>query len=150
MKKKPKLYLDNCCFNRPFDDQSQLTVRLKTEAVLFIQNQIRAGAVDLAWSSILDFEIDRNPFESRKETIRRLREYTFMIVEVNEKIKETSLSFQSRGLKLVDSLHVACAVAMQCDFFLTTDYRILGKPIPGIALWNPIQFVQIFEKELST
>ncbi len=29
---KPKLYLDNCCFNRPFDDPSQLLVRLETEA----------------------------------------------------------------------------------------------------------------------
>ena len=27
-----KLYLDNCCFNRPFDDQSQLRIRLETEA----------------------------------------------------------------------------------------------------------------------
>ena len=33
---KLKLYLDNCCFNRPFDDQSQLLVRLETEAKLFI------------------------------------------------------------------------------------------------------------------
>ena len=27
-----RLYLDNCCFNRPFDDQSTLTIRLETEA----------------------------------------------------------------------------------------------------------------------
>jgi len=29
---KINLYLDNCCFNRPYDDQSQLTVKLETEA----------------------------------------------------------------------------------------------------------------------
>jgi hypothetical protein len=28
MKDKPKVYLDNCCFNRPFDEPSQLLVRL--------------------------------------------------------------------------------------------------------------------------
>ncbi len=27
-----KVYLDNCCFNRPFDDQSQLKIRLESEA----------------------------------------------------------------------------------------------------------------------
>ena len=27
-----KVYLDNCCFNRPFDDQTQLVVRLETDA----------------------------------------------------------------------------------------------------------------------
>jgi hypothetical protein len=29
-----RLYLDNCSFNRPFDDQSQLKIRLETEAKL--------------------------------------------------------------------------------------------------------------------
>jgi len=41
MRAKPKLYLDNCCFNRPFDDQSQMLVRLETEAKLFIQEGIK-------------------------------------------------------------------------------------------------------------
>jgi len=27
-----KLYLDNYCFNRPFDDQTQIRIRLETEA----------------------------------------------------------------------------------------------------------------------
>ncbi len=29
-----KIYLDNCCFNRPFDDQSQLRILLESEAKL--------------------------------------------------------------------------------------------------------------------
>jgi hypothetical protein len=32
-----RLYLDNCAFNRPFDDQNQLKIKLETEAKLFIQ-----------------------------------------------------------------------------------------------------------------
>ena len=27
-----RLYLDNCCFNRPYDDQSSLPVYLETQA----------------------------------------------------------------------------------------------------------------------
>ena len=38
-----KIYLDNCCFNRPFDDQSQLRIRLESEAKLKIQEDIRSG-----------------------------------------------------------------------------------------------------------
>jgi len=30
--KKYRLYLDNCCFNRPYDDQTFLLVQLETEA----------------------------------------------------------------------------------------------------------------------
>ncbi len=31
-----KIYLDNCVFNRPFDDQSQIKIKLETEAKLYI------------------------------------------------------------------------------------------------------------------
>jgi predicted nucleic acid-binding protein len=34
-----RLYLDNCCFNRPFDNQEQLKIKLETEAKLFIQQE---------------------------------------------------------------------------------------------------------------
>ncbi|MFZ4618496.1 MAG: hypothetical protein ACOYM2_20210 [Rectinemataceae bacterium] len=48
-----RVYLDNCVFNRPFDDQGQLIISLKTQAKLAIQEQIRAGALELVWSYIL-------------------------------------------------------------------------------------------------
>jgi len=35
-----KVYLDNCCFNRPYDDQNNLLVFMETEAKLFIQELI--------------------------------------------------------------------------------------------------------------
>ena len=38
-----RVYLDNCCYNRPFDDQSQLKVRLETEAKLFVQLERHVG-----------------------------------------------------------------------------------------------------------
>jgi hypothetical protein len=44
-----KIYLDNCCFNRPFDDQSQLRILLESEAKLKIQENIRAGKFELIW-----------------------------------------------------------------------------------------------------
>ncbi len=31
-----KIYLDNCCYNRPYDDQSQLKVSLEAQAKLEI------------------------------------------------------------------------------------------------------------------
>ena len=39
-----RIYLDNCCFNRPFDDQGQTRVRLETEAKLCIQENIRGDS----------------------------------------------------------------------------------------------------------
>ena len=36
-----KVYLDNCCFNRPFDDQSAVRIRIESEAKLHVQQKIR-------------------------------------------------------------------------------------------------------------
>ena len=66
-----RLYLDNCCFNRPFDDQSALTIRLETEAKLHIQNTVRAGQYTLGWSYILDYENAANLFKERRIEIQR-------------------------------------------------------------------------------
>ncbi len=35
-----KLYLDICCFNRPYDDQTQARVRLETEAVILLLSSL--------------------------------------------------------------------------------------------------------------
>jgi hypothetical protein len=50
------IYLDICCFNRPFDQQSQTLVRLQTEAKLAVQRGMRDGQPRLAWSAVLDLE----------------------------------------------------------------------------------------------
>ncbi len=66
-----KLYLDNCMFNRPFDDQSNFKILLETEAKLKIQENIRSGLYELVWSYILDYENNKNPFRERREQIAK-------------------------------------------------------------------------------
>ena len=48
-----RVYLDNCCYNRPFDEQAQLRVRLETEAKMEIQSQMRLGILEYVWSEML-------------------------------------------------------------------------------------------------
>jgi hypothetical protein len=62
--------LDNYCYNRPFDDQTQLIVNLETEAVLYIHEEIRKGKIELVWSYILDMENDDNPYEQKRNSVR--------------------------------------------------------------------------------
>ena len=64
-----RVYIDNCCFNRPYDDQSSLAVRFETEAVLDIQEKIQQGTISLAWSYMLDYENNANPFIERQVDI---------------------------------------------------------------------------------
>lgn len=64
-----RIYLDNCCFNRPFDDQSQIRIMLEAEAKLRIQDDILGKKFELVWSYILEAENTANPFEERRKAI---------------------------------------------------------------------------------
>ena len=64
-----RIYLDNCCYNRPYDDQSQLKINIEAQSKLEIQQQIRDGKLELASSYILELENRVNPFEMKKKSI---------------------------------------------------------------------------------
>ena len=85
-----RLYLDLCCFNRPFDDQSQTRVRLETEAKLALQEHVRSGRIEIMWSYILDFENDQNPFLERAESIGAWRAMAADQVSESEAVLATA------------------------------------------------------------
>ena len=57
---EPKVYLDNCCYNRPYDDQTQTRIKEETQAKMSIQRAIINGDLDLVTSTILYYENSRN------------------------------------------------------------------------------------------
>ena len=123
-----KIYLDNCCFNRPFDDQTQLRIKVEAEAKLKIQEEIRAGKLQLVWSYILDYENNKNPFAERKNQISEWKKYAVTDVSENTAIIKKANLLNRKGFQKIDSLHLACAIYQDCNYFLTTDDKILKKP----------------------
>ena len=55
-----KVYLDTCSLQRPLDDQTQLRIRLETEAVLGLITLIENGVLELVSSEVLLYECRRN------------------------------------------------------------------------------------------
>ena len=127
MERTMRLYLDNCCFNRPFDDQSQIKIRLETEAKLKIQEEIISGTFQLIWSYILDYENNRNPYQERKLRIKKWKRYAIEDVEENPVVIETAKILNKKGFHKIDSLHIACAIISKSEYFLTTDDQILKR-----------------------
>lgn len=142
-----RVYLDNCCFNRPFDDQDSLTVRLETEAKLQVQRMVKDGTLALCWSYILDFENAANPFDERRTEIGRWNVLAAESTGETPEILDTARRAVSKGLKPIDALHLACAQALHCDVFLTVDKGILkrARDVAEIRVMSPIDFV--VEKE---
>ena len=137
-----RVYLDNCCFNRPFDDQVSVVIRLETDAKLHVQELIRSGELELCWSFVLDFENAANPFEEIRARIEEWKNFAVTDCGLTDEIAEKAARLMKLGLKQKDAAHVACAIYLKADCFLTTDKGILNKPISGISVLNPIDFIR--------
>ena len=144
-----KLYLDNCCFNRPYDNQSLIRNRLETEAKIYIQKLIIEDDYDLVWSYILDFENSKNPFRERKEEISTWRAVAKSRIMETEEILLRAENLQKLHIKSKDALHISCAIEEKCNYFLTTDDKLLSKNnlIDQITIISPIGFIEIKEKK---
>ena len=144
-----RIYLDNCCYNRPFDEQTQLRVRLETEAKLRIQHLMRSGAVEYVWSDMLSQEVLDNPFVYRRDKILEWKNNAAIDVEITPEVIASAEELVGLGLGNADALHLACARTVDCDWFITADAGILKKVrqfgVTRVA--NPVEFVVEEENE---
>ena len=62
--------------------------------------------------------------------------------ELSDEVARKAKELLSIGLRQMDASHVACAIYIGADYFLTTDKKILNKPITEIAVMNPIDFIR--------
>jgi len=122
-----RLYLDLCCFNRPYDDQSQTRIRLETEAKLVIQQKIRDGECELLWSSLLDFENSMNPFEEHMHAIQKWKKMAALCVMADIPVVKLAHEAMAFGIQEYDALHVATAIVGKADIFVSTDDRFIKR-----------------------
>ena len=107
-----KVYLDTCCYNRPYDDQTQLRINLEAQAKLFIQKQIVVGKLDLIYSFISVYENSQNPCAIRKNAIFDFFSNAVIYIDESnvEVIKQRAGEIMKTGIKTKDALHVSCAI----------------------------------------
>lgn len=138
-----RIYLDNCCYNRPFDDQSQAAIRLETEAKLLVQALMLGGVVEYAWSFELRMEGARNPDPYRKRAIAAWANGAVADVPPSRNIRLRANSIMALGIKAADAIHLACAESAGCGWFLTVDRGILKKvsSLGSMRIANPVDFI---------
>lgn len=148
---KPLIYLDNCCFNRPYDDQSQLKINIETLAKLKIQEAVRDGKLLLTTSYVLVAENTANPSSTKRTDIQSFIDtYTYVFVSRNkeDEIVRLAEDIIKTGIKYMDACHVASAIIAGCDYFVSTDKRLLKYESDKIRLINPVNFVIEEEERL--
>lgn len=145
-----RVYLDMCCYNRPYDDQSQIKVSLETQAKLHIQDLIQKRRLELVTSYMLRYECGQNPYEMRRKAIMQfvdMHTMAYVGLERKGEIESIAREIMSTGVKFKDACHVASAIYAECEYFISTDMRLLKYRTRKIKLVTPIEFVAETEEE---
>jgi predicted nucleic acid-binding protein len=93
----------------------------------------------------LDYENYYNPYEERRKAIGAWRAIAKVDVNESSDIIELGKQLMSKGIKKKDALHIACAVEANCDYFLTTDKKLLANNFEKIKTVNPLDFIKTLE-----
>jgi predicted nucleic acid-binding protein len=137
-----RIHLDNCTFNRPFDNQNQLKIKLETEAKLYIQQAIINGTYELVWSYILEYENNQNRFDDRRNSIYEWKNVAKIHCVENEQIIEYAENLQKQSnIRTKDALHIACSVYTHSDYLLTTDKQLYNLKLNDMRILNPLEFL---------
>ena len=116
-----KIYLDNCCLNRPFDENTSDRISMETEAVLSILWRCEQKEWELIGSDILELEMNRMSNEYKRQKVTNLYTVAENKVVLDANVETRAVEIQMGGIKIVDSLHIALAEKANADVFLTTD-----------------------------
>ena len=138
-----RIYLDNCCYNRPFDPQVDLRIHLETVAKMRVQALMKSGDVEYVWSDALDYEIGQSPNFQEPDMIAPWKLNAVEMVAVDDAVISRGEEIERFGVRAMDAIHIACAEAGSCDWFLTTDKGITKKlqSLGGMRIANPVEFV---------
>ncbi len=122
-----KIYLDTCCYSRPYDDKRQLQIFREVSAIETILGYLRIRQWHWIASEVIVFEVNRNPNLTQREDIKKLLRNAHQYVSVGAAEELRSEQLESFGFKPLDALHIACAENADADILLTTDKRMLSR-----------------------
>lgn len=139
-----RIYLDNCCYNRPFDDQTQERIHLESEAIITVLQRGQSGLYEIVGSDVLELEMERMHDIVKKQRVKDLYKVSNMRISYTKEIKERSKIIMGQSkIQTFDSLHIAVAEAAKADVMLTTDDKLekmAEKLDLNVRVMNPLKF----------
>jgi predicted nucleic acid-binding protein len=143
-----RVYLDNCCYNRPFDLPSSPAVIFESSAKMLIQTLILNEKVELVSSFVLHEEMLAN---SNADTRRLISDFlanakAYVAKDKIDLVRNLASQIMLTGIKYMDASHVACSIIAGSDYFITTDKRLLKYNSDKVSIINPVDFIHIWEE----
>lgn len=140
-----KIYLDNCCYNRPFDDLKQEKIMMEASAIQIILKKYLDNVLVIYKSMAIDFEIDQISSESKKRQVEDLYDtMDLKDIPFSVQVEERAIELKKYNIKDMDALHIAFAESVNLDYFITTDRLLINAAKRAqlkIKVMNPITFI---------
>jgi len=91
---------------------------------------------------VLYDEISFNPFTDRKIQILKWKNIAIVDIEESKEVIGFANEIMDKNIRPKDALHLSCAIKAKCDFFITTDTKVLKKSIKNFIIVDPIDFIR--------
>ncbi len=110
-----------------------------------MEERVTAGDMQLASSSVLQFETHRIADLTRRNGILHFLSYSTSYQPLTTEIEQRGILLNNLGFKRLDALHLATAEALKVDLLLTTDDQLLRRATQHstqitVSVLNPVQF----------
>ena len=140
-----KLYLDNCCYNRPFDDLRQKKNNLEAQAIKLIIDKYWKDEFEIYTSDALVIEMNNIKDQIKKAKVLEVYNKLNLInIPFSNNIIKRASELRKYNIKNMDSLHIAYAESSNIDYFITTDKLLINassRANLNVKVINPISFI---------
>lgn len=143
-----KIYLDSCCYNRPFDDQTQAKIVQETNAIIDIINYTITKNVKIYTSSLVEYEMASNKNISKREKVTLFYNLinNKLTIPFNNAINNRAKELLVRyNIKFKDALHIAYCELGKIDYLLSTDKLFINassRANLSLNVMNPSDFIK--------
>jgi predicted nucleic acid-binding protein len=143
---KPRVYLDVCCLNRPFDDQTQHRIRIETAAIVTVLSLAEQGMVEWYSNSAVDAEVAMNSDPLRRGRVQVMARAAHGRIPMGDDHRLRASVLHGHGLAPMDALHVAMAESADAVLLTTDDRLVRGCESLGVQVstrvCNPVPWVE--------
>ncbi|MDR2591447.1 MAG: PIN domain-containing protein [Chitinispirillales bacterium] len=144
MNRKLIIYLDTCCYSRLFDVTDQIDVIEEAGRIRYVMRNSFYGKYRIIGSFAVVSEISQNPKKERRRIEKLYNLIKSGEAQVTTQCGVRAQELQSKGLKVMDSLHLAAAEEAGADYLLTVDKEFIKKcsrpNFTTVKVINPINF----------
>jgi predicted nucleic acid-binding protein len=108
-----------------------------------------SGKAELLNSVALTYEADHNPYPARKAFVQETLLKSNLIIQASDSVEQLARSYCAQGIKVLDALHLACAVEAQAHYFCTCDDRFFRRAkqveTRQTLVVSPLELIEVIE-----